>query len=200
MLAIFCRGLPETILRGLCTDGSHRPRWRPKNKGSSPLPTLIHLLLPLNVQLAHDRNQLVLSPWWVLKERLIFIVYHCALFGLPWRLRSICLQCGRPRFDPWVGKIPWRRKQQPTPVLLPGKSHGWRSLVGYSPWGCKESDTTEPVHSLTHFVHYLNFTMCTCHPYSKNYKTTLALNERKKWERPSWAGAGNVVSSEGSNR
>jgi len=35
----------------------------------------------------------------------------------------------------WVGKIPWRRKWQPTPVFLPGKSHGWRSLVGYSPWG-----------------------------------------------------------------
>ena len=37
----------------------------------------------------------------------------------------------------------WRRKWQPTPVLLPGKSHGWRSLIGYSPWGRKESDTTE---------------------------------------------------------
>ena len=53
------------------------------------------------------------------------------------------LQCWRPGFDPWVGKIPWRRKWQSTPVLLPGKSHGLRSLVGYSPWGCKESDTTE---------------------------------------------------------
>ena len=47
------------------------------------------------------------------------------------------------RFNPWVGKIPWRRKWQPTLVLLPGKSHGQRSLVGYSPWGHKESDTTE---------------------------------------------------------
>ena len=53
---------------------------------------------------------------------------------------------GRPGFDPWVGKIPWRRKRQPTPVLLPGKSHGWRSLVGYSPRGRKESDTTERLH------------------------------------------------------
>ena len=53
------------------------------------------------------------------------------------------LSCWRPRFDPWVGKIPWRRKWQPTPVLLPGKSHGWRSMVGYSPWGLKESDTTK---------------------------------------------------------
>ena len=54
------------------------------------------------------------------------------------------------QFDPWVGKIPWRRKWQPTPVFLPGKSHGLRSLVGCSPWGCKESDTTErlPFHFL----------------------------------------------------
>ena len=46
-------------------------------------------------------------------------------------------------FDPWVGKIPWRRAWQPTPVFLPGDSHGQRSPVGYSPWGCKESDTIE---------------------------------------------------------
>ena len=59
---------------------------------------------------------------------------------------KVCLQCGRPGFDPWVGKIPWRRKWQPTPVFLPGKSHGQRSLVGYCPWGRKESDTTERLH------------------------------------------------------
>ena len=52
----------------------------------------------------------------------------------------------RHRFDPWIGKIPWKRDWQPTPVFLPGKPHGWRSLVGYSPWGCKESDTTEQLH------------------------------------------------------
>ena len=45
--------------------------------------------------------------------------------------------------DPWVWKIPWRRKWQPTPVFLPGKSLGQRRLVGYSPWGRKESDMTE---------------------------------------------------------
>ena len=59
---------------------------------------------------------------------------------------SVCLQCGRPRFDPWAGKIPWRRKWQATPVFLPGKCHGPWSLVGYHPWGCKESDTTERLH------------------------------------------------------
>ena len=52
------------------------------------------------------------------------------------------LQCGGLRFDPWVGKIPWRRRWQPTPVFLPGESHGQRNLVGYSPWGCQESDMT----------------------------------------------------------
>ena len=46
-------------------------------------------------------------------------------------------------FNPKVGKIPWRRKWQPTPVFLPGKSHGLRSLAGYSPWGRKESAMTE---------------------------------------------------------
>ena len=46
-------------------------------------------------------------------------------------------------FNPWVGKIPWRGAWQPTPVFLPGESHGQRSLVGYRPWGCKELDMTE---------------------------------------------------------
>ena len=45
-------------------------------------------------------------------------------------------------FDPWVGKIPWKRAWLPTPVFLPGEFHGQRSLVGCSPWGCKDSDTT----------------------------------------------------------
>ena len=52
---------------------------------------------------------------------------------------STC-QCRRHRFDPWVGKISWRRKWQPTPVFLPGEYYGQRSLTGYSPCGCKESD------------------------------------------------------------
>ena len=51
-------------------------------------------------------------------------------------------QYRRLGFDPWVRKILWRRKQQPTPVFSPGKSHGERSLVGYSPWGYKESGKT----------------------------------------------------------
>ena len=57
------------------------------------------------------------------------------------------LQCRRPGFDPWVRKITWRRKCQPSPGFLPGESHGQRRLAGYSPWGCKESDTTERLHT-----------------------------------------------------
>ena len=53
----------------------------------------------------------------------------------------------RCRFDPQVRKIPWRRAWQPTPVFLPGESHGQRSLAGYSPWGRKQSDMTEGLNS-----------------------------------------------------
>ena len=74
-------------------------------------------------------------------ERLSFISFPGGSDG-----KSICLQWGRPGFDPWVGKILWRRKWQPTPVLLPGKFHGWRNLIGYNPWGHKESDMTERLH------------------------------------------------------
>ena len=91
-----------------------------------------------------------LSP--IVRLNNIYIYFFKLRYRLPWWLRrqSICLQCGRPRFEPWVGKIHWRRKWQSTPVSLPGKSHGQRSLVGYSPWGRKESDTTKRIHSFIH--------------------------------------------------
>ena len=71
------------------------------------------------------------TPWWI-----------CALIrrsnsGLLWCLsgkESTC-QCRRCKFNPWVRKIPWRRKWQPTPVFVPGKSHRQKILAGYSPWG-----------------------------------------------------------------
>ena len=98
----------------------------------------------------------------------IFVIYStkscflfflsCAIFcsayfiWLPWWLRrlSICLQCGRPGFDPWVGKTPWRRKWQSAPVSLPGKSHGQKSLVGCTVHGVTKSQTglcNEHIHS-----------------------------------------------------
>ena len=54
-----------------------------------------------------------------------------------------CWRHKRCRIDPWVRKIPWRRKWQPAPVFLPGESHRQRNLAGYSPWGSKELDMTE---------------------------------------------------------
>ena len=62
-----------------------------------------------------------------------------------------CRRRKRLRFDPWVRKIPWRREWEPTPVFLPGDSHGQRSLVNCRPWGRKELDTTERLtHTHTH--------------------------------------------------
>ena len=54
--------------------------------------------------------------------------------------------CRQILIEPWSKIEPWRRKWQPTPGFVPGKPHGRRRLVGYSPWGCKESDTTERLH------------------------------------------------------
>ena len=65
--------------------------------------------------------------------------------GLPWGSdgkESAC-NAGDPVSIPGSGRFPWRRKWLPTPVFLPGEFHGQRSLVGYSPWGHKGSDTTE---------------------------------------------------------
>ena len=56
-------------------------------------------------------------------------------FSLSLKRSRICLWCRRPGFDPWTGKFFWRKEWQPTPVFLPGKFHGQRSLVGYSLWG-----------------------------------------------------------------
>ena len=73
---------------------------------------------------------------------------HCKTWKLiicdfPRGSERICLQHRRPGFNPWVGKISWRRNWQPTPVFLPRESHGHRSLVGYETWTRKELGMTE---------------------------------------------------------
>ena len=60
------------------------------------------------------------------------------MYGLPWWLIVKNLPAVKENPDPWVGKIPWRWKWQPTRVFLPGEPHGQRSVVGYSPWGGEE--------------------------------------------------------------
>ena len=62
------------------------------------------------------------------------VLNHILLASLVEESSCLCRRCG---FDPWVRKIPWRRKWQPTPVFLPGKAHRQRSMAGYSPWGHK---------------------------------------------------------------
>ena len=72
--------------------------------------------------------------------------------------KRIHLHCGRPGIDTWIGKIPWKRDRLPTPVFWPGKSHAQRSLVGYSPLGCKESDMTK--HTAQELQHCLLIHRC----------------------------------------
>ena len=99
---------------------------------------------------------------------------------------SAC-QCRRWVFDPWVRKIPGRRKWQSTQIFLPGKSHGRRSLAGYSPWGYTESGTTEWLS--THTIPYLqnqSQDVCLklyCKKASYSDKTIInLLNKKKKKE------------------
>ena len=68
-----------------------------------------------------------------------------------------CRRLQRHGFNPWVGKIPWKRKWQPTPVFLLGISQGWRSLAGYSPWDRKESGMTE--HAYMHISININIAL-----------------------------------------
>ena len=98
-------------------------------------------------------------------------------WSFPWWLRrsSICLQCRKPRFSPWIGKIPWTRKWQPTPVFLPGDAHGQRSLVGYNPWACQESDTPEANNTLLYnqeTEQHLHF-LLRAHEYSAEHTSDL---------------------------
>ena len=93
-----------------------------------------------------------------------FIIEHRKGFPGGTSGKESACQCRRhkgyvlnPGFKPWVWKIPWRRKWQPTPVFLPGKFHGQRSLAGYSPWGRKESDTTEAEHTTDTHTNWTHF-------------------------------------------
>ena len=99
---------------------------------------------------------------------------HTHTYGFPVAQCSrICPQDRRHRFDPWVGRTPWRKKWQPAPGFLPGKSHGQSSLVGYSPWGFEDLDPTEQTHTHT-YIHSLSIYLSTylsiyiythCNPY-----------------------------------
>ena len=67
-------------------------------------------------------------------------VYGFSMWSRGIEFTCKCRRCKRYKFDPWAGKMPWSWKRQPTPVFMPGESHGQRSLVGYSPWDRRELD------------------------------------------------------------
>src|SRR5574337_1069273 len=77
----------------------------------------------------------------------------------------MCLQCGRPGLNPWVGNIPWRREWLPTPIFWPGEFHGQRSLMCYSPWGCKGSDI------LNNFHFHAAYSNCWHDPHRETVET-----------------------------
>ena len=121
---------------------------------------MIFIFLSLSLKPAFSLSSFTLiKRFLVLLHFLPLEWYHLPIWSwrfllailIPARWRSgkeFAGQCRRLRrcgFDPWVRKILWNRKSQPTPVFLPGKFHGQGSLVGYRPWGCKESDLTEQV-------------------------------------------------------
>ena len=80
------------------------------------------------------------------------MVSHSAVSDTPWTITHHAQSIRRCGFNFWVGKILWKRACQPTPVFLPGKSHGQRSLAGHSPWGCKELDTIEWLNNNRHVL------------------------------------------------
>ena len=97
-----------------------------------------------------------LWPMWIIIQDLsqAWAISLQYLTSMPWVNKGQeCFQVSYSllslHFFPFLSLCWWRRKWQPTPVLLPGKSHGWRSLVGYSPWGRKELDMTERLHFLS---------------------------------------------------
>ena len=100
----------------------------------------------------HGQRSLVdYSPWGCKESNMTERLTHAhvtLITGFPGRavVKNLPANAGGKRdwgSNPWVRKIPWRRKGQSTPVFLPGEFHGQRSLAGSSPWRCKESDTTE---------------------------------------------------------
>ena len=102
--------------------------------------------------------------------------------GFPggWDGKKICLQCRRPGFNPWVVKILWRRERQPTPVFLPGESHGQRSLVGYSPWCHKESDMTVWLTLTKVLTQYLAHNKC---PLNVSRREVDGQSQRYAWNK-----------------
>ena len=117
-----------------------------------------------------------------------FRAQHPFIFNyyLPGGSARIRLQCRRCVFDPWVGKVPWRKKWQPTPVFLPGKFHGQKILVRYSPWSHKESDTIEQLSMCTKVkVKSLSQVLLFATPWTVAYQDSpsIGFSRQEYWKR-----------------
>ena len=101
------------------------------------------------------------NPWLIHGNVWQRLLQYCKVVSLKKKKKKIYLprHTGDAGSIPGLGKSPWRRKWQSTPVVMPGKSHGQRSLAGYSLWGLKESDTTACMNEYTrHCLLQFSFT------------------------------------------
>ena len=93
--------------------------------------------------------------WITVIVHTVYSLYMGLPRGLSWQESAgQCRRWKKHGFDLWVRKIPWSRKWQPTPVFLPGESHGQRSLAGYSPWGCKSRTQLNNFHYYYYYYSY----------------------------------------------
>ena len=136
-------------------------RWRDtEDDGGGRIQSQTYHSPPLSILfLVSHKDVITRSKYLYCKWAQLTFVEFFKILGLPWWQASLVaqrLKCLSTMRETRVLSLCWEdplekeMKWQSTPVLLPGKSHGQRSLVGYSPWGCKESDMTERLQSLTH--------------------------------------------------
>ena len=127
---------------GLPSMGSHRVGHDWSDLAAAAM-DWIHMLFRgnLNRWTAREIPSLNLLKYWSYESQVClfsWLIFIVVVFVLWLSGKESACRHRRGRFDPWIGKIPWRRKWHPTPVLFPGKSHGQRSLAGYTPCSLKE--------------------------------------------------------------
>ena len=128
--------LEKTLIRGEIEDGRRRG-WQ-RTRWLDGITNSMHLSLSKLQEMVKDREAWCAAVHGVAKSRTWLSDWTIIIL-----IKNLPADAGHLDSVPWVGKIPYRSKWNTTPVFLPGKSHGWRSLVGYSSGGHRDSDTTE---------------------------------------------------------
>ena len=141
------RGVYGRMDTGICMAESHHcsPEttttlsidYTPIQNKSLKLKIRIHFLLYFSLNISNTQIEVCFIFILFIFPEIFYVYQNMFILGLPCWLsgKDFACQCGRYRFDPWVRKISWRRKWQPTPVFLSRKSHEQRSLAVCSPWG-----------------------------------------------------------------